>query len=106
MPKVRKMAPEEVAMKGGAKGSVRAEVEREYDGYLAGFLVGEYGIAELDEKETKQTVRKRLLAAAERRGMIIRFIKTKGNIVRFKLEDESIEEDVYWPTEATQQIAA
>jgi len=101
MPAVRKAAEEEFRTVG-----VRAAIEREYDGYLADFGPGDYGCVELDLADpTKQTVRNRLAGAADRRGLVIRFIKTRGDTIRFKIEDEGIEDVLFWPTQRIEEAA-
>jgi hypothetical protein len=85
MPKVRKLAPEEVqAIQDKGKGQ-RKMVEEQYDAFLSEYEVGDYGEAELDEDEKRLTVRNRLKAAAGRREVGIGFKRTQGNIIRFKV---------------------
>lgn len=88
----RKLNAEECYYLNGTDG-VRAGIEREYDGYLGDFAAGEYGACELAEGENKQTVRNRLKAAALRRNLTIKFIKTKGSAIRFRLDEVE-----FWPT--------
>jgi len=92
MPSLRKLEPEEVATVEHKRSSgVRARVTQEYDGYLAEFQPGEYGIVELVEEECRQktTVRSRLKAAAKRKGCTLHFVRTPGNAIIFKAEGPS-----------------
>ncbi len=101
MPTVRKVAEEDFRTVG-----IRAATQREYDAYLSEFGPGDYGCVELDSGDpTKQTVRNRLAASADRRGLVIRFIKTKGDTIRFKIEGDS-ESVIFWPTAKAQEAEA
>jgi hypothetical protein len=85
MPSVRKLAPEEVqTLENKGKGQ-RKLTEEQYDAFLAGYEVGEYGEAELSADENRLTVRNRFKAAATRRGIGLDFKRTKGSILRFKV---------------------
>ena len=84
MPTIRKLDAEEVR-RGGKALSARAQMQREYDNYLADFSPDEYGEAVIDENESKLTVRNRLRAAAERRGLDIDFLRTPGQSIRFQV---------------------
>jgi hypothetical protein len=108
MPTVRKLNEDEFMQYLRNNGGVRSEIEREYDRYLADFAPGDYGMVALSEEEgtRKQTVRNRLTAAADRRGLVIGFIKTRGNAIRFKIEDGDIENVVFWPTRQTEETAS
>jgi hypothetical protein len=72
MPHFRKLNPEEIAVAGRPL-SERAQVTQEYNAYLAGFAIGDYGRAELGAGERRNAVRSRLHAAARRRGLALRF---------------------------------
>jgi hypothetical protein len=86
MPQVRKLAPEEVqALLNKGKGQ-RKLVEEQYDAILSEYAVGEYGEAILESDEKRITVRNRLRAAAERRGLSIAFNRTNGDLVRFQIQ--------------------
>jgi hypothetical protein len=100
MPAVRKITGDEYHTVG-----IRAATEREYNEHLSNFGPGEYGCVELTEGDaTKQTIRNRLAAAADRKGLVIRFIKTKGDSIRFKIEGR-VEDVVYWPTRQIAEAA-
>ena len=89
MPQVRKLAPEEVQeIQNKGKGQ-RKLVEEQYDAILSDYEVGEYGEATLDPEENRLTVRNRLKAAAGRRNIGIEFRRTSGEIVRFKILEQS-----------------
>ena len=73
MPSFRKLSPAEVAALENPSISTRAEIAGEYDDYLASFVVGDYGRAELIDGERRAAIRRRLQAAACRRGLALRF---------------------------------
>jgi hypothetical protein len=77
MPTVRKIAPIAVEPK-PLLISKRAQIAREYDAYLASFVVGDYGRAELIDGERRAVVRQRLQAATRRRGLVLRFRSGPG----------------------------
>ena len=83
MPTMRKLTPDEVqALQDKGKGP-RKLVEEQYDAILSDYDVGDYGEAELEPEENRLTVRNRLRAAAQRRGLAIEFKRTSGDLVRF-----------------------
>ncbi len=85
MPTVRKLTPEEVrALENKGKGP-RKLIEEQYDAFLREYQVGDYGEAELEPNEKRLTVRNRLKAAAQRRGLALDFKRTTGNLLRFKV---------------------
>jgi hypothetical protein len=90
MPEFRKLSQEEVErlkkQKRTTSISARAELAREYDAYVADLQPGEYAEVTLDEGDTKLTVRKRLTAAANRRGLVLEYTRTQGPVIRFKVE--------------------
>jgi hypothetical protein len=88
MPTVKKMRAEEVEAFDSRPLSRRALIAAQYDGHLANAELqpGDYGEATLDEEENKITVRNRLQAAADRRGWMLHFMRTKGQFVRFYVE--------------------
>ncbi len=88
MPTIRKLQEEEVQSLSKKNESARSQVAREYDGYLADFSPNDYGEATVDESESKLTVRNRLKAAAQRRGLKVTFLRTTGPAVRFKVEED------------------
>ena len=89
MPQVRKLAPEEVQeIQNKGKGQ-RKLVEEQYDAILSEYEVGDYGEATLEPEENRLTVRNRLKAAAGRRNIGIEFRRTSGDIIRFKILEQS-----------------
>jgi hypothetical protein len=78
MPSFRKLSPVEVAALDHQPVGARAEIAREYDAYLAAFVVGDYGRAALLDGEHRAVVRRRLHAAARRRGLALRFRSGPG----------------------------
>ena len=89
MPTMRKLTPEEVqALQDKGKGP-RKLVEEQYDAILSDYDVGDYGEAELEPEENRLTVRNRLRAAAQRRGLAIEFKRTSGDFVRFHIPGRS-----------------
>jgi len=85
MPTVRKLTPEEVQHVENKEKGQRKLAEEQYDRFLSEYAVGEYGEAELSEDEKRLTARNRLKAAATRRGLEVHFLRTTGNIIRFKV---------------------
>jgi hypothetical protein len=85
MPTVRKLTHEEVQTIDNKGKGLRKRTEEQYDQFLAEYEAGDYGEAELDEDEKRLTVRNRLKAAADRRGLGLQFNRTTGNIIRFKV---------------------
>jgi hypothetical protein len=89
MPNFRKLEPEEVkAYQDKGKGT-RKLTEELYDSILSDYEVGDYGEATLDEGDNRLTVRNRLKAAANRRGIGIEFRRTNGDLLRFKVIEHS-----------------
>jgi hypothetical protein len=89
MPQVRKLAPDEVqAFQNKGKGQ-RKLVEEEYDAILSDYEVGDYGEAMLEPDDNRLTVRNRLKAAAGRRRIGIDFRRTSGDMLRFKIVEQS-----------------
>jgi hypothetical protein len=78
MPAFRKMSPAEIAVFDQPPIGLRAQVAREYDAYLAGFAAGDYGQVALIDGERRTVVRRRLQAAARRRGLALRFRSGPG----------------------------
>ncbi|MBU6335420.1 MAG: hypothetical protein KGS47_13610 [Chloroflexi bacterium] len=83
MPTFRKLSADEVARIERRGKSQRRLVEEQYDSYLGGFEVGEYGDVEIESSEKRLTVRNRLRAAARRRGVAISFLRVRGQMLRF-----------------------
>lgn len=71
MPTFRKLSESE--LKVARPLSPRAQLAQAYDALLDGFAAGDYGEAALLAGERRLTVRKRLQAAAGRRGLALRF---------------------------------
>jgi uncharacterized protein len=89
MPNFRKLEPEEVkTIENKGKGQ-RKLTEEQYDAILADYEVGDYGEAILDAGDNRLTVRNRLKAAANRRGIGIDFRRTQGDILRFRIVEQS-----------------
>lgn len=85
MPTVRKLSSDEVqAIQDRGKG-LRQLVEEQYDRFIAEYEVGDYGEAQIAGDEKRLTVRNRFKAAADRRGVALRFIRTTGDTMRFKV---------------------
>ena len=87
MPKVRKLSEDEVLTIERKNKGQRRLVEEQYDMFLEGYGVGDYGEAELEEDEKRITVRNRLKAAATRREIGLEFRRTKGDTLRFRVTD-------------------
>ena len=85
MPTVRKLAPEEVQTIENKGKGLRKITEEQYDRFLAGYEVGDYGEAIIDAGEKRLTVRNRFKAAASRRGVGLQFLRTTGDVMRFKV---------------------
>ena len=89
MPQVRKLAPDEVqAFQNKGKGQ-RKLVEEQYDAILSDYEVGDYGEAILEPDDNRLTVRNRLKAAAVRRSFKTDFRRTSGELLRFKIVEQS-----------------
>lgn len=85
MPNVRKLSQDEVrALENRGKGQ-RKLIEEEYDRFLSEYGEGDYGEADLSTNENRLTVRNRLKAAAQRRGLSLDFKRTTGTLLRFKV---------------------
>ena len=86
MPRLNKLsAPETAALEQPTIGA-RAQVAREYDSYLSGFVAGDYGRADLSDGDRRALVRSRLQAAARRRGLVLRFRHGPGAALIFRVE--------------------
>jgi len=86
MPSLRKLSEAEIAALEQPRIGARAQVAREYDEYLADFAAGDYGRAELVADERRKVVRRRLQAAARRRGLALRFRPGPGAVLIFHVE--------------------
>ena len=78
MPSFRKLRPDEIAALDQPTVGARAEIARVYDAYLADFVIGDYGQAEMAAGERRAVVRQRLHSAAQRRGLALRFRSGPG----------------------------
>jgi hypothetical protein len=78
MPAFRKLNTAETAALEQSLTDTYRQIAREYDAHLAGFVPGDYGRAELHAGEERAEVRVRLQAAAERRGLQLRFRPGRG----------------------------
>lgn len=85
MPRVHKLAPDEVQVIENKGKGTRKLIEEQYDVFLSDYEVGDYGEAKLQADEKRLTVRNRLKAAAKRREIGIDFKRTQGDIIRFKI---------------------
>jgi hypothetical protein len=86
VPQVRKLAQDEVeAIVNKGKG-LRKRTEEQYDRALADFTVGDYGEIIPDPEENRLTARNRLKAAAGRRNVALKFLRTTGEAMRFYVE--------------------
>lgn len=85
MPQIRKLSPAEVRAIEYRGVSQRKQIEAAYDDILGTFAPGDYGLVEPEPNEKRLTVRNRLRAAATRRGMSLRFLRTTGNALRFQV---------------------
>jgi hypothetical protein len=94
MATIRKLTSEEIEQlmrgtqkKGSAGISERVRIAQEYDMFLADFAPSDYGEVDLAEGENKLTVRSRLSAAAKRRGWKLIFTPTRGQAIRFHVDN-------------------
>ena len=85
MPVVRKLTPEEIQVLTEKPLGPRKLVEEEYDRYLADFSEGDWGEVQLVEGEIRLTIRSRLTAAAERRGLTLDFKRSRDEVIRFQV---------------------
>lgn len=91
MPRTRKIDTTEALQRNSGSerepGS-RTRTAQEYDSLLVDFNLGDYGEAALHANERRATVRNRLQAAAKRGGFVLRFRRTSGPFLVFKVEPE------------------
>jgi hypothetical protein len=85
MPTVRKLALEEIEVIEGKSKGPRKLTEEQYDRFLADYEAGDYGEAIIDEGEKRLTVRNRFKAAAGRRSIDLHFLRTTGDVIRFRV---------------------
>jgi hypothetical protein len=81
MPQVRKLSGIEAQELERGAPADRAAIIAQYDGLLAPFEVGEYGCATPEAGETPLAVRRRLTAAAVRRGWALRWVPGEAGLV-------------------------
>lgn len=107
MPKVRKLSVEEVQTIERKNKGQRKMVEEQYDSFLEGYDIGDYGEAELEEDEKRITVRNRLKAAAVRRDVELEFRRTKGDTLRFRVvaTDGSTPPDTFMQDDEDEEVA-
>ena len=86
MPQLRKLSPAEVHTLEYQGSDQRQRQAAAYDALLEDFNIGDYGIAELLPGEKRPTIYTRLRAAAQRRGLTLRFLRTSGAALRFCVE--------------------
>jgi hypothetical protein len=86
MPRFRKLSSGEIAALEQPTPGARVQVAREYDAYVADFVVGDHGRAELATGERRALVRGRLQAAARRRGFVLRFRPGPSVALVFRVE--------------------
>ena len=87
MPSFRKLNPDDLGTPKQRPLSDRARVAQEYDNCLADFEIGDYGRVELEAGERRAVVRRRLQAAARRRGFLLRFRPGPGEALIFRTEE-------------------
>ena len=97
MPRLEKMTQDEIEdlqKKTNGNSGKRKEIEREYDAFLADYQIGDFGKAYLEDGDSKVNVRNRLRAAAERRDLRIKFLKSKDNtLIKFEIEGPAAPEE-------------
>jgi hypothetical protein len=86
MPIVQKLSPEEGSSLENECKDVRRLGAEQYDQILADFGVSDYGelIFRPDEKP-RLTARRRLAAAASRRGLFLTFLLSEGDTICFRV---------------------
>src|SRR3954469_9964245 len=87
MPVMRKLTQEEVQTLEGTARGPRKLIEEHYDRIMFGFDAGDYGEVELEPDEKRLTVRNRLKAAAQRRGLTLVFLRTASDVLRFRVQE-------------------
>lgn len=87
MPSFRKLNPADLGAQKQRPLSERARVAQEYDTCLDGFAIGDYGRVELAAGDRRAVVRRRLQAAARRRGLTLRFRPGPGAALIFRADE-------------------
>jgi len=85
MPTIVKLSLEQVKEQQDKGKSQRQLIAEQYDAMLQDFDIGEWGDVVLDATDTRNTVRNRLKAAADRRGVALNFRRMQGNRMRFQV---------------------
>lgn len=87
MPNMRKLSPSEVRTIEYRGASERKQIAAIYDEILSTFVPGDYGQVDIEPGERRMTVRNRLRAAAQRRGLALHFLRTGSDALRFRVEE-------------------
>src|SRR5262245_22715609 len=85
MPHMQKLSPEEVRTLEYREKGQRKLIEEQYDAFLADYGPGDYGETNLEPDENRLTVRNRFGAAAQRRGLVLHFLRTNATLLRFRV---------------------
>lgn len=85
MPTVTKLSPDEARAIQNKNKSQRQLVAEQYDTLLAEFELGDWGDVTLGDDEHRPTVRNRLKAAAQRRGLGLHFGRSRDDRMRFQV---------------------
>ena len=86
MPSFRRLSAAETAPLERSSLGARAQIALAYDAYLADFAIDDYGQAELAAGERRAVVRRRLHAAARRRGFTLRFRPGPNTALIFRVD--------------------
>jgi hypothetical protein len=88
MPDFQKLSREEIeALTPGKRPSQRARIREEYQSFLRDIEPGEGGEVRIAEGENRTTIRNRLKSAAKALDKKITFLRTRGDILRFRIEE-------------------
>ncbi|HYN89222.1 MAG TPA: hypothetical protein VER55_11855 [Ardenticatenaceae bacterium] len=89
MPGFQKLSREDIeAMTPGKARSPRAAVRDEYQGFLREIEPGEGGQVTIQEGENRTTIRNRIKSAAKALDQKVTFMRTRGDILRFRVEEQ------------------